>query len=90
MRELDKSPKDNNQIISKEGQRGLLSSNKVSNRCPSLGFNNQFISEDDALKYLAGILVEIFLDEELNEHRTNQSQSKESSNILQSINQRAG
>lgn len=70
MAEQHKSPKDNNQIISKEGQRGLLCCNKVSNRCPSLGFNNQFTSEDAALDYLAGILVEAFLNQELNEYHS--------------------
>jgi len=50
-------------VESKEGERGLLSSNKANVRSPSLGFNpnKEFVSEDDALDYLASILVEIFL-----------------------------
>ena len=50
-------------VESKEGERGPLCCNKANVRSPSLGFNSNtgFVSEDDALDYLAGILVEIHL-----------------------------
>ena len=50
-------------VESEEGGRGPLYSNKANVRSPSLGFNTNtgFVSEDDALDYLASILVEIQL-----------------------------
>jgi len=50
-------------VESKEGERGPLCSNKANVRSPFLGFNtnNEFISEDTELDYLASILVEIYL-----------------------------
>jgi hypothetical protein len=51
-----------NIFVPKEGQRGLLCSNKESIRCPFLGINNN--SEDVALDYLAKVLVEAFLDKQ--------------------------
>lgn len=61
---LHKREKDAFEIEPKEGQRDLLCSNKASIRCPSLGFNNSFASEDDALDYLAEVLVDSFLDKQ--------------------------
>lgn len=60
-----------NNIVSKEGQRGFLcSNNKSDKRCPSLGFiNPNQVSEDVALDYLASILVEAFLDKKENERK---------------------
>lgn len=66
----------------KEGQRDLLCSNKESFRCPSFGINNQFTSEDDALSYLAEVLVGAFLDIKRNAKST----IKTSGNLLPSIN----
>lgn len=48
----------------KEGQRTLLCSNKSVNRCPSFGIYpdpNQ-MEETVALKYLAGIIADAFLE----------------------------
>lgn len=68
-----------------EGKReNFLCSNKKPIRCPSLCINNN-PSEDSQLDYLAGILVEIFLDQK-NYERTKKCESKESSNLLPSIN----
>lgn len=55
-------PNNENQIESSEGQRGLLCSNKVVNRCPSLGkiVPHVFTTIEDELKYLADILVEAY------------------------------
>ncbi len=72
--------KDN--LVPKEGQRDLLCSNKESFRCPSFGINNQFVSEDDALDYLAEVLVGAFLDSKRNAKPT----IKTGGNILPSIN----
>jgi hypothetical protein len=44
-----------------EGQRWSLCSNEVPLRCPSLGFNSN-ASEEEALKYLAAVLVEILIE----------------------------
>ena len=84
MNELhDKLIIDNNNLVPKEGQRDLLCSNKESIRCPSLSIINNS-SEDAQLDYLAGILVEAFLDKK--EHEYNQlHKSKESSDICPSI-----
>ncbi len=47
------------------GLQATLCSNEVLSCSSPLGFldNNNFISEDDALDYLAEVLVETFLDE---------------------------
>lgn len=47
----------------REGQRMFLCSNKAVNRCPSLGNypNPNTMGEEAALRYLAGILVDIAL-----------------------------
>jgi len=58
----------NQKVESKEGQRTFLSSDKSDDRCPSLGFNSELMSEDIALDYLASILVDIFLESKKNEH----------------------
>lgn len=72
-------------LVPKEGQRDLLCSNKASLRCPSFGINNQFISEDDALDYLAEVLVGAFLDHKRNANTT----IKTSGDLLPSINKGA-
>jgi hypothetical protein len=75
----------------KKGQRGLLCSNKVPFRCPSLGLNSLSISEDDALNYLAEILVDIFLDKKRHaNNKHTKPEPKESSNLLPSIDEGTG
>ncbi len=50
-------------FVPEEGHRNLMCSNKESIRYPSSGITNtNHSSEDVALDYLAGILVEAFLD----------------------------
>lgn len=61
MYKLHNDQDDAYQFEPREGQRGLLCSNKAPSRCPSLGFNSD-TSEDKALKCLARILVEAFLE----------------------------
>lgn len=70
-------------LESKEGERRRLSSNTASTRSPSLEFNpnNEFISEETALDYLAEILVEIFI------HNQHADRTKKSSDLLPSINE---
>lgn len=85
MEELDKSQIVDNIFIPKEGQRELLSSNRVHNRCPSLVTSTKNASEDIALEYLANILVEAFLEKKEYE-RIQSNKSKESGTILPSIN----
>ena len=62
MNKLDKNPNDVMKLVSEEGQRGFLSSNNKSFRCPSSDFTNFNISEDEQLDYLSEILVEAFLN----------------------------
>ena len=59
----DKSKIEKMRLEPKEGQRRLLSGDKVLNRCPSLDFNpnHESVSDEIALDYLASILAEIFL-----------------------------
>lgn len=58
---------DSGNLVPREGQRDLLcSNNKEPLRCPSFGINNEQISEDDALDYLAEVLVDAFLDSKRN------------------------
>jgi len=45
------------------GLQASLCSNEVLSCSSPLGFSDNFISEDDALDYLAEVLVETFLDE---------------------------
>jgi len=55
-------------FVPKEGQLGLLCSNKKSSSCPSFGISNpNLIHEDVALNYFASILVEAFLNHRKNE-----------------------
>lgn len=87
MNKLDNSSVANNIFIPKEGQRELLSSNRVRYRCPSFGVSGPNVSEDVALDYLASILVEAFLNKK--EYERNQFKSKEKgSALLPSINKR--
>jgi len=64
MKELHKDQYSTDHFEPKEGQRRSLCSNKTGKRCPSFGIypNSLEMSEDVLLKYLAGILVDAFLD----------------------------
>lgn len=53
-------------LVPKEGQRGLLCSNKESIRCPSLGTLS--VEERQALKVLLKDLAKIFINKELEEY----------------------
>lgn len=68
----------------KEGERGRLCSNSVNGRSPSLGFksNSPLVTEDMAIDYLAGLIVEAYLFEKYHGHIKKQ----ESSNILPGFN----
>jgi hypothetical protein len=74
---------DNKGLDSKEGERRRLCSNSVDTRSPSLGFNpnNEYVSEDAALDYLASIFVEIYL--------YNEYANKERSDLLPGLDKRA-
>ena len=63
MRKLENSLKNiENSIESKGEQGGRLSSNNVNVRCSSLdSINNNATTEDELIKYIAGVLVEGFL-----------------------------
>lgn len=52
---------------SEGGQRIPLCCNNWSARCPPFDIKNSFVSEQDALRYLADILVESFLEYKRNE-----------------------
>jgi len=79
MNEPDKSKIEKIRFEPKEGQRRLLSGDKVLNRCPSLDFNpnDPLISKEMALDYLSSILVRIFLAQQKHEQK--------SSNILSGL-----
>lgn len=63
MRELHNKVNDENELIPKEGQRALLCSNKKSLRCPSLSITQpNKVTKEDALDYLASILVQAYLE----------------------------
>ena len=76
----------NDDFVPKDGQRDFACSNKRSFRCPSFGIkNNNYVSEDVALDYFAGILVEAFLDKK--EYERNKLQSQTGSDICPSIHE---
>ena len=73
-------------LVPKEGQRDFECSNKKSLRCPSFGITNpNNVSEDVALDYFAGILVEAFLDKK--EYERNKLQSQTGSDICPSVHE---
>ena len=53
----------NTQSKPEGGLRATLCSNKVLSCSSPLGFTNSFSSDDEAIDYLADILVEAFLDQ---------------------------
>lgn len=58
-----------NNFVPKEGQRGLLCSNKKSIRCPSLGSNKELSQEEKELfKVLLKDLAKTFINKHLEEH----------------------
>ncbi len=88
MKKLDKRLiSDAKKFVPKEGQRDLLSSNKESHRCPSLGINPNTVPESVALEYLASILVKAFLDKKENKHDKSNG-TKTCGNVCTSVNQR--
>jgi hypothetical protein len=56
-------------IDSNEGQRELLCSNKMMDRCPSLDFNSNCTlkTKKELLNQFASIIVELFLEQINNE-----------------------
>lgn len=68
------------------GLQATLCSNEVPSCSTPLGFiNSNFVSEDDALDYLAEVLIETFLDHK--KQYANES-TKKSSTLCPSINER--
>ncbi len=76
-----------NKIDSEEGQRTVLCSNKLVNRCPS---SVEDMSEDRALDYLARILIDELYEQIKNENLSRQSNKETSSDLLPGINQGTG
>src|SRR5258708_313123 len=82
MKRLHKRQNGNPNFEPKEGQRGLLCSNKVPYRCPSFGLNiNAGSSEDEALAYLADVLVEAYFERK-NHDPTRHTNQQTSSPLL--------
>ena len=73
-------------VETKAGKRRPLCSNKTDVRFPALGFNsnNEYVSEDIALDYLASVLVEIFL------HTYYASNEQKGSDLLPRFNEGTG
>lgn len=70
------------------GLQASLCSNEVQSCSTPLGFiSPSFISEDDALDYLAEVLVDAFLD---HKKRNANATTQKSGDLLPSINQRTG
>ena len=63
-----KGNKQNQMIEFNEEQRNLLCSNKGSDRCSSLNFNNIDDPIEASLDYLASILVQAYLESKNIEH----------------------
>lgn len=86
MESLDKSTIDDNRIKLKKGQRGLLSSNKSSYRCPFLRYN--YIESPDNLNKAFEILFEevMRIRNLKNKHENN----KINCNICPSVNFETG
>jgi hypothetical protein len=63
MKELDNTDAYSTRLKPKGGLQASLSSNNVLSCSSPLGFTNSFSSDDEAIDYLADILVEAFLDQ---------------------------
>ena len=65
MKELDKE--ETNTFLPKDEQRAFLSSNKNGLRCSSLGFipNNSNTSDNKSLEFLAEIIADAFINNEI-------------------------
>jgi hypothetical protein len=86
MKELHNIDENSTQLKPEGGLQASLCSNEVLSCSSPLGFiNTSFISEDEAIDYLAEILVESYLDDKKRYANTN---PKKSSDLLPSINQR--
>jgi hypothetical protein len=71
------------------GPQASLCSNEVLSCSSPLGFfDNNFISEDDALDYLAEVLVETFLDEK--KYHANTTTTKKGGAVCPSVNEGTG
>lgn len=68
-------------------QSSLCSNNVLSCSSPSGFISSNFISEDDALDYLAEVLVDAFLD---HKKRHANNPTEKSCSLCESINKRAG
>ena len=63
MKELHNKDEYSTQMKPEGGLQASLCSNNVLSCSSPLGFTNSFSSEDEAIDYLADILVEAFLDQ---------------------------
>ena len=87
MNELHNQDEYSTQKKPEGGLQASLCSNNVLSCSSPLGFiSSNFISEDDALDYLAEVLVETFLD---HKKRNANATPQKSGDILPSINQGA-
>jgi hypothetical protein len=72
IKKLDKRENTTIDFDPNEGERTLLSSNKGGMRSPSLGFldtSSNDVTDDEILKYLAGILCDIYLSQTYDNHK---------------------
>jgi len=63
MKELDNTDAYSTRLKPEGGLQASLSSNTVLSCSSPLGFTNSFSSDNEAIDYLADILVEAFLDQ---------------------------
>lgn len=86
IRKLHKHQKTDISIEPRAGQRGCLCSNSIGIRCPALDFkpNPELVTDEMLIDYLAGILVEGFI--ELKKHERG---NKKSDSILSGFDKRA-
>lgn len=88
MKKLDKSEyKTVLNFEPNEGERTLLSSNKGSIRSPSLDLG---IHSESTKEELLGILADILIEGFLWQHKHANQYTKQSGDLLQSINKRTG
>ena len=86
MNELISNDAHDAQTKSDRGMQASLCRNSIPAYCSHLNFiSHDFVSEDDALDYLAEVLVGAFLDHKKYYANTT---FKKSSNLLSSINKR--
>ena len=68
MKELHNKDEYSTQMKPEGGLQASLCSNNVLSCSSPLGFTNSFSSDEQAVEYLAGILVDAFLDLKKHEH----------------------